>query len=40
MMQQPQPSDVWAIGAAYEPYVGRWSRRVARAWAIRGVLRL
>src|SRR5215211_5737777 len=29
------PSDVWASGAAYEPYVGRWSRLVARqflAW--------
>ena len=28
-------SDVWASGAGYEPYVGRWSRRVAReflAW--------
>lgn len=28
-----QPSgraDVWASGAAYEPYVGRWSRLVAR----------
>jgi SAM-dependent methyltransferase len=27
--------DVWAIGRAYEPYVGRWSRLVARellAW--------
>lgn len=24
------PSDVWASGNAYEPYVGRWSRRVAR----------
>ena len=23
-------SDVWASGAAYEPYVGRWSRLVAR----------
>ena len=23
-------ADVWAIGAAYEPYVGRWSRLVAR----------
>jgi hypothetical protein len=26
---------VWAEGAAYEPYVGRWSRPVARefvAW--------
>ncbi len=27
--------DVWAAGDLYEPYVGRWSRRVAReflAW--------
>ncbi len=24
------PSNVWASGAAYEPYVGRWSRPVAR----------
>lgn len=24
--------DVWASGAAYEPYVGRWSRLVARAF--------
>jgi len=24
------PSDVWAAGSAYEPYVGRWSRLVAR----------
>ena len=24
-----QPVDRWAVGAAYEPYVGRWSRRVA-----------
>ncbi|MEX2553309.1 MAG: methyltransferase domain-containing protein [Actinomycetota bacterium] len=23
------PSDVWASGEAYEPYAGRWSRRVA-----------
>jgi SAM-dependent methyltransferase len=23
-------ADVWAVGEAYEPYVGRWSRRVAR----------
>jgi ubiquinone/menaquinone biosynthesis C-methylase UbiE len=22
--------DVWAVGAAYDPYVGRWSRLVAR----------
>lgn len=31
----PQPADVWASGDAYEPYVGRWSRAVARqflAW--------
>jgi SAM-dependent methyltransferase len=31
----PGPKDVWASGAAYEPYVGRWSRLVARdflAW--------
>lgn len=24
------PADVWASGDAYEPYVGRWSRLVAR----------
>src|SRR5262245_446593 len=24
--------DVWADGAAYESYVGRWSRRVARSF--------
>jgi hypothetical protein len=23
-----EPADVWASGDAYEPYVGRWSRRV------------
>lgn len=31
----PQHLDSWASGAAYEPYVGRWSRLVAReviAW--------
>src|SRR5512139_1195139 len=28
-MPQP-PQDVWAVGAAYEAYVGRWSRAVAR----------
>jgi SAM-dependent methyltransferase len=28
-MQRP---DVWAIGEAYEAYVGRWSRLVARAF--------
>ncbi len=30
-----RPVDAWASGAAYEPYVGRWSRLVAReflAW--------
>src|SRR5437763_12484809 len=34
-MEQPQQKDRWASGAAYEPYVGRWSRVVARqfvAW--------
>jgi SAM-dependent methyltransferase len=25
-----EPHDVWAIGAAYDAYVGRWSRPVAR----------
>jgi ubiquinone/menaquinone biosynthesis C-methylase UbiE len=25
-----RPHDTWARGAAYEPYVGRWSRLVAR----------
>ena len=25
-----RPAEVWASGAAYEPYVGRWSRLVAR----------
>ena len=28
-MQKSQPNDVWAIGTAYEPYVGLWSRLVA-----------
>jgi SAM-dependent methyltransferase len=23
------PADVWAVGRAYEPYIGRWSRLVA-----------
>ena len=26
----PEPASVWASGDAYEPYVGRWSRLVAR----------
>jgi SAM-dependent methyltransferase len=29
-MDTPQPAHVWASGDAYEPYVGRWSRAVAR----------
>jgi SAM-dependent methyltransferase len=29
-MNQSRPRDVWAAGDLYEPYVGRWSRRVAR----------
>lgn len=28
-MAQRQHTDVWAAGDLYEPYVGRWSRRVA-----------
>jgi len=31
----PRPKDVWASGTTYKPYVGRWSRLVAReflAW--------
>ncbi|HEY8601252.1 MAG TPA: methyltransferase domain-containing protein [Thermomicrobiales bacterium] len=28
-MAENKPVDRWATGAAYEPYVGRWSRRVA-----------
>ena len=30
--RQSQPKEVWASGLAYEPYVGRWSRLVARAF--------
>ena len=29
-MQHPQQKDTWANGTAYELYVGRWSRLVAR----------
>jgi len=29
-MTNPQKNDIWAAGAAYEPYVGRWSRLVAQ----------
>lgn len=28
--QPSQPKEVWASGVAYEPFVGRWSRLVAR----------
>jgi SAM-dependent methyltransferase len=34
-MDRPDAADIWASGDAYEPYVGRWSRAVARellAW--------
>jgi SAM-dependent methyltransferase len=30
MAEESAARDVWAIGAAYESYVGRWSRLVAR----------
>lgn len=30
MTQEPSTHDVWATGAAYEAYVGRWSRLVGR----------
>lgn len=29
-MDPPAPRDVWAAGAQYEAYIGRWSRLVAR----------
>jgi len=29
-MEHSRRADVWAAGDSYEPYVGRWSRRVAR----------
>jgi SAM-dependent methyltransferase len=29
-MRVPERKDMWASGVAYEPYVGRWSRLVAR----------
>jgi SAM-dependent methyltransferase len=31
-MPEARSADVWRAGAAYEPYVGRWSRRVATAF--------
>jgi SAM-dependent methyltransferase len=30
-----KPTQVWAVGRAYEPYVGRWSRLVAREFVAR-----
>ncbi len=33
-MEQSQHKDVWASGATYEPYVGRWSRLVAREFLV------
>ena len=30
MVEAPAAHDVWAVGAAYQAYVGRWSRLVAR----------
>jgi hypothetical protein len=30
-----EPAEIWAVGHAHEPYIGRWSRLVARqvlAW--------
>src|SRR6266498_3384095 len=30
MSMKDAPKDVWASGNAYEPYVGRWSRMVAK----------
>jgi hypothetical protein len=30
-----KPTQVWAVGSAYEPYIGRWSRLVARKFLAR-----
>src|SRR5690349_1436536 len=30
MDENSKPRDTWASGDAYEPYIGRWSRLVAR----------
>lgn len=30
VVEQSRRKDIWAAGDLYEPYVGRWSRRVAR----------
>jgi len=34
-MAQQHPRDTWAAGDAYEPYIGRWSRLVAREFLAR-----
>jgi SAM-dependent methyltransferase len=34
MVDSPNQGDVWASGAAYEAYMGRWSRRLAKAFVI------
>lgn len=31
-MHEDQATEVWSAGEAYEPYVGRWSRRVAEGF--------
>jgi len=36
MAEDPSALDVWAVGAAYHAYVGRWSRLVAREF-VRGL---
>ncbi|MFE9633551.1 class I SAM-dependent methyltransferase [Streptomyces sp. NPDC006463] len=33
MTRQDDGRDSWAVGAAYEPYIGRWSRAVAAEFA-------
>jgi SAM-dependent methyltransferase len=30
MLSSPEDQQIWASGEAYEPYIGRWSRLVAR----------
>src|SRR5262245_61616931 len=32
MGENASSADIWVTGATYEPYVGRWSRLVARAF--------
>lgn len=33
-MSDSPPKSVWSGGAAYEPYVGRWSRLVAQQFVL------